>query len=178
MKQSRNPWSVPVAVDYIPDTGLHRAIEAPAEVRAELAELAGLRDLPQLSAEFDLFRQGAGVLVTGRVKAKVGQICVVSLEPMESEIEEAVDLEFTPAAGAPVAKKARKRADGSDEPPEPLVDGTLDLGALATEFLMLGINPYPRKADAEFAAPKAEDAGEHPFAALEALKKRPGRGRP
>jgi uncharacterized metal-binding protein YceD (DUF177 family) len=178
MKQSRNPWSVPVAVDDIPDTGLHRAIEAPAEVRAELSELAELRELPQLSAEFDLFRQGTGVLVTGRVRAKVGQICVVSLEPMESVIEEAVDLEFAPAAGAPAAKKARKRADGGDEQPEPLIDGMLDLGALATEFLMLGINPYPRKENAEFAAPMVEDEGEHPFAALEALKKRPGRGRP
>jgi uncharacterized metal-binding protein YceD (DUF177 family) len=137
-----------------------------------------LRELPQLSAEFDLFKQGAGVLVTGRVKAKVGQICVVSLEPMESEIEEAIDLEFAPSAAEPVAKKARKRANGSDEPPEPLVDGTLDLGALATEFLMLGINPYPRKPGSQFAAPVVEDAGEHPFAALEALKKRPGRGRP
>jgi uncharacterized metal-binding protein YceD (DUF177 family) len=177
MKQSRNPWSVPVAVDELPETGLHRAIEASAEVRAELAELAGLRELPQLSAEFDVFKQGAGVLVTGRVKAKVGQICVVSLEPMESEIEEAVDLEFAPMAGAPVAKKARKRANGSDEPPEPLVDGMLDLGALAAEFLILGINPYPRKPGSQFAAPKVEDGGEHPFAALEALKKRPGRGR-
>jgi uncharacterized metal-binding protein YceD (DUF177 family) len=178
MKQSRNPWSVPVAVDDLPDTGLHRTIEAPAEVRAELAELAGLRELPQLSAEFDLFKQGAGVLVTGRVKAKVGQICVVSLEPMESEIEEAIDLEFAPVDGLPAAKKARKRANGSDEPPEPLVDGMVDLGALATEFLMLGINPYPRKPGSQFALPVVDDGGEHPFAALEALKKPTGRGRP
>ena len=178
MKQSRNPWSVPLAVDDLPETGLHRAIEASAEVRAELAELAGLRELPQLSAEFDVFKQGAGILVTGRVKAKVCQFCVVSLELMESEIDEAVDLEFAPMAGVPAAKKARKRAHGSDEPPEPLVDGMLDLGALATEFLILGINPYPRKPGSHFAAPPAEDAGEHPFAALEALKKRPGRGRP
>ena len=57
------------------------------------------------------------------------------------------------------------------KPPEPLVDGKVDLGALATEFLMLGIDPYPRKAGAEFAPPKVEDAGEHPFAALAALEK-------
>ena len=30
MKKTGNPWSVPVAVDDIPDTGLHMAIEAPA----------------------------------------------------------------------------------------------------------------------------------------------------
>ena len=45
------PWSVPVAVDDIPHTGLHLEIEAPAHgVRAELAKLASVRDLPQLSA--------------------------------------------------------------------------------------------------------------------------------
>ena len=52
----------------------------------------------------------------------------------------------------------------------------MDLGALATEFLILGIDPYPRKAGAQFAPPKLEDAGEHPFAALESLKKNLGGG--
>ncbi len=45
-----------------------------------------------------------------------------------------------------------------DEPPEPLVDGKIDLGAIATEFLLLGIDPYPRKAGAEFAPVKTDDA--------------------
>lgn len=174
MKKSANAWSAPVAVENISDTGLHLEIDAPAEVRAELAELAEVRELPQLSAVFDLVRVGAGVQVTGRLKAKVGQTCVVTLEQIESVVEEAIDLEFAPlAAGAaePSPKTARKRARG-DEPPEPLINGTLDLGALATEFLILGINPYPRKADAQFAPPQVEDGGEHPFAVLEILKKR------
>jgi hypothetical protein len=92
-------------------------------------------------------------------------------------VVEAVDLKFAPTAdGAARAGPAagRKRTRGYEEPPEPLVGGQLDLGALATEFLILGIDPYPRKPGAEFAAPKAEDGGEHPFAALEALKKRLG----
>ena len=94
MKKTANPWSVPVAVDDIPDTGLHMATEAPAAVRAELAELAEVRDLPQLAAVFDLTRQGAEVHVTGQVSARVGQTCVVTLEPIESAVEEAVDLAF------------------------------------------------------------------------------------
>ena len=39
-----------MAVEDIPETGLHMEIEAPAEVRAALAKLAGLNDLPQLKA--------------------------------------------------------------------------------------------------------------------------------
>ena len=68
-------------------------------------------------------------------------------------------------------------ADGktSDkDPPEPLIDGRLDLGAVATEFLLLGIDPYPRKAGAQFGALKSDDDIARPFAALEALKKRMG----
>ena len=77
-----------------------------------------------------------------------------------------------PGAEAGPPASGRKRSLGGEEPPEPLVDGKVDLGALATEFLILGIDPYPRKAGAQFAPPKVEDAGEHPFAALESLKKR------
>ena len=61
-----------------------------------------------------------------------------------------------------------------EEPPEPLIEGKVDLGAIATEFLLLGIDPYPRKAGAEFAAVNTADDSARPFAALEALKKRLG----
>ncbi|MGH6727908.1 MAG: YceD family protein [Pseudolabrys sp.] len=167
---------MPVVVDEIPESGLHVEIEAPAAARAAVAELAALRDLAQLSAVFDLTSQGATVQVSGQVTARVGQTCVVTLEPIESTVEEAVDLEFAPvpAGGVePPPKGARKRAQSDNEPPEPLVDGTVDLGALATEFLILGVDPYPRRAGAQFAAPKVENTGEHLFAALAALKKRP-----
>lgn len=169
MEKTGSPWSAPVAVEDIPDTGLHVEIEAPAAVRAELAKLAAVRDLPQLFAVFDLTRQGAGVHVSGQVNAQVGQTCVVTLEPIESRLEEAVDVVFAPSAVA--AAKS-----GDEEPPEPLVGGKVDLGALATEFLLLGIDPYPRKPGAEFAPPKVEDSGERPFAALATLKKRLGGG--
>ena len=117
---------------------------------------------------FDLTRRGEGVRVTGRVKARVGQTCVVTLEPIESDLGEAVDLVFA----SPEASQTK--AGDADEPPEPLADGSLDLGAIATEFLILGIDPYPRKAGAEFAPVNADDGDAHPFAGLEALKKRLG----
>jgi len=166
----KSPWSVPVALEDIPDTGLHVEIEAPAAVRAAVAELANVRDLPQLSAVFDLTRRGAGAHASGRLSARVGQTCVVSLEPMESTLDEPIEVTFSPSSDAVSTE--------DEEPPEPLVGGTLDLGALATEFLLLGIDPYPRKAGAQFAPPKVEEGGEHPFAALATLKKGLGSGKP
>ena len=67
-------------------------------------------------------------------------------------------------------------AQESDEGPEIMQSGVVDLGAVATEFLILGIDPYPRKAGAVFAAPSAStrEPADHPFAALAALKSRPG----
>ena len=166
----KTPWSVPVAVDDIPDSGMHIEIEAPASARAGVAGLAAVRELPQLAAVFDLVRQGAGVHVSGQVSARVGQTCVVSLEPIENAVSETIDVTFAPQAAA--------SAKGDDELPEPLVDGMVDLGALATEFLLLALDPYPHKEGVQFAPPKLEEGGEHPFAALETLKKRLGSGKP
>jgi hypothetical protein len=169
-------WSVLVA--DIADSGLHLEIEAPAEARERLAELAGLRTLPRLSAVFDLARQGSRVHVTGKVSATVGQTCVITLEPIDNAVEEVVDLTFAPMpVGLPAAEAAGRHGRVATEPPEPLIDGTIDLGALASEFLMLGIDPYPRKAGAQFAPPRRADDGPHPFAALEALKKQSGSGK-
>lgn len=172
MEKAAVPWSAPVAVEEIPDTGLHVAIEAPVEARGAIARIAGLRDLPAVTAEFDLERRGSDVAVSGRVRACVGQTCVVTLDPIENEIDEPISLIFSPAT----AGDASASAPGASEPPEALVDGRIDLGALTTEFLLLAIDPYPRKPGAAFATPKTRDEGEKPFAALEALKKRLGGG--
>jgi hypothetical protein len=169
-------WHVPVRVEDIPEAGLHLELEAPAPVRAALAPAAGLRSLPELTAVFDIARRGRSVHVGGTVQARVGQICVVTLEPIENRVIEEVDLLFSPDVPAipeAVQGEAHSIGHGADEeePPEPLVGGTLDVGAVATEFLMLGIDPYPRKAGAEFTSPAADDEGTRPFAALAALKK-------
>ena len=137
-----------------------------------------MRDLPRLSGSFDLERRGAAVHVRGRVSALVGQTCVVSLEPMESAIDEPVDVTFAPPPPGAEASESEalghQLGEAEEEPPEPLIGGAVDLGALATEFMMLGIDPYPRKPGATFTPPNVGDEGAHPFAALAALKKRPG----
>jgi hypothetical protein len=177
MDKSPQNWHVPVTVEDIPETGLHLELEAPEAVRAALAPAAGLRNLPELRASFDLSRRGNAIHVGGRVEATVGQTCVVTLEPIDNRVCEDVDLLFSPDA-APVAAAENEvgHTADEDEPPEPLVGGVVDLGAVAAEFLMLGIDPYPRKAGAEFTSPAPADEGEHPFAALAALKK-PGPSR-
>src|SRR5215510_13303121 len=105
MEKNQNPWSVAVALDDIPETGLHLEIEAPESARSDLVALANLRELLRLSAVFDLARRGAGVRVTGQVSARVGQTCVVTLEPVESDLMESIDLRFAPQLTGTIQSK-------------------------------------------------------------------------
>ena len=173
------PWRVPVELAHVSaETGAHFALTADADARAAIAKIAEISELPRLDATFDVTRQrDDGLHVVGQVSATVGQNCVVTLEPLVSEIEEKVDLLFSPPL--PGLELERDEGDesgkrsGRSKPnldgPEPLLDGAIDLGALAIEFLVLGIDPYPRKPDAKFEPPQDLKPDPGPFAALAGL---------
>ena len=167
---SEKNWSHPVRLEDIPETGRRFELSPDAATRSALARLAGVNDAPRLHADFDVRRVGDGLRVIGRVTGAVGQTCVVSLDPLENEVEEAIDLLFSPAGQvSTTAVDVGEQSDAS----EPLVDGMVDLGAIATEFFLLGIDPYPRKPGAVFAGQHGGEsrAATSPFAALAALKK-------
>jgi hypothetical protein len=173
--KQRDPWRAHVAVAQIPDTGLHRDIEADKTSRQAMAEIAGLREVVYARASFDLQHGSGGqVHVAGRVRARIGQTCVVTLDPVESEIDEAVDLIFAPGGQSlPLIADDDGAGEATEvaDTPEPIVDGVIDLGRLATDVLFLAIDPYPRKEGAVFEPPMvAADPADHPFAALKALK--------
>jgi hypothetical protein len=187
MTDSADPWSVPVAVEQIPDTGLHRDIEASAAAREAMAELGGLREILSASASLDVTpKSGGRVHVEGRIRARIGQTCVVTLDPIESEIDEPIDLIFAPPEQIPemaaLVDEAAESAVEIPDPPEPIVNGVIDLGRLATDALFLGVDPYPRKPNAVFEVPVVPpDPEDHPFAALKALQldpKTPGSNKP
>jgi uncharacterized metal-binding protein YceD (DUF177 family) len=179
MPDSDLPWSFPVLVTQLPETGLHQVLEATPAQRNLLAAAAGVNAVLRVVATFDVIpAPGGHVNVTGRVRARVEQTCVVSLDPVENDIDEAVTAIFAPPSQIPSSPKSVQREQVEDteipDPPEPIVNGAIDLGQLAAEFLVLGIDPYPRKPEAAFVLPQIpEDPDEHPFAALKALKARP-----
>ncbi|MFO1136868.1 MAG: DUF177 domain-containing protein [Rhodoblastus sp.] len=191
-KQREAPvWSAPLVVMETPPQGVDITLEADQAVRERLAELNGLLALSSATAKLHATRRGReGLHVTGEVRARVMQTCVVSLEPFESEIVEPVDVEFEPSrtprpARAETEQMSRRRRaarppveedeEGMDDlnAPDEIVDGKVDLGALASEFLTLGIDPYPRKPGVAFQEPQAESATISPFARLAARKTDP-----
>jgi hypothetical protein len=179
-----SPFSRPVAIASVGESGQRLKLKASEAECAALAEQDGLVALRDLVVEAQLFRRGReGLLAKGRVSALVTQTCVVTLEPFEARVEEPFELEFAPQAEAEAAyeramaeieaahDKAAALAEQRD-PPDPIIDGKIDLGVLAAEFLAMGLDPHPRKPGAHFEnliTPAEEKASA--FGALSALKK-------
>lgn len=172
-----DPWRSPVAVAQIPERGLHRELDAEETERKAIADIGGLREVISAHASFDVtLKSGGRVLVTGHVRARIGQTCVVTLDPIETEIDEPIDLMFAPPEQIPALSDLADDATDADDvdPPEPIEGGVIDLGRLATDALFLAIDPYPRKPDAVFDHETTpSDPKDHPFAALKALKAKP-----
>jgi Large ribosomal RNA subunit accumulation protein YceD len=192
MMNTVDPWRVPLTVAQIPDTGLHRDFEADRAAREAIAKAGGLREVLSASASLDVTpKSGGRVHVTGHVRARIGQACVVTLDPIENEIDEPIDLVFAPPEQIPdlsdLVDEAAESETEIPDPPEPIINGVIDLGRLATDALFLAVDPYPRRPDAIFKPPlEIADPSDHPFAALKALmpdakppapKKKPGRPR-
>jgi uncharacterized metal-binding protein YceD (DUF177 family) len=174
-----DPWRVPVAVAQIPETGLHRDLEADQAIRNAVADVGGLREVLSVQASFDVTPMSGGRFqVAGHVRARVGQTCVVTLEEIENDIDEPIDLIFAPPEQIPQMAALVDEAEEGDEetpdPPEPIENGMIDLGRVATDALYLAVDPYPRKPGAVFEPVlEAADPEDHPFAALKALKAEP-----
>ena len=183
MIEKPDPWRVPIAVAQIPDTGLHRDLEADRAICAAVADVGGLREVLSVKASLDVTPMSGGRYhVAGYVRARIGQTCVVTLDPMETEIDEPIDQIFAPPDQIPQMadlvdegqENDRSSDAGIPDPPEPIENGIIDLGRLATDALYLAVDPYPRKPDAVFEPlVEAPDPEDHPFAALKALQVAP-----
>jgi uncharacterized protein DUF177 involved in 23S rRNA accumulation len=171
------PFSRVVRVDALPREGETVAVEASPAEREALAAFLGLPAIGVLTATLRLVPEGrGGARVTGAVHGECTQTCVVSLEPFPATVDEAVDVRFAPrAAASPGAPRETQTASLEEEDePDPLIDGKIDLGALAAEFFALGLDPYPRKPGVIFDSPEEPRGTVSPFAAL-AQRAKPGR---
>ncbi len=167
-----------VPVDEVPEQGLDLTISADAATRQALAAADGLAGIESLEADFHVARRGlAEFNVSGSLRARITQVCVLSLEPFDTDIVEEIDVDFAPAAALATAQASTilggAGAMEQRDPPDPIVDGVVDVGALAAEFLALGLDPYPKKPGVEFVPIKVpEEEDERPFAILKKLTDR------
>ena len=161
------PLSRLVDVGRVPPRGQEVQVVATAEECVALAKDFGLPAIQSLLGIYQLTTSAKGINVTGLVKASITQICVTTLEPFDSIIEEEVEVDFAESSGMP----AEPPTDINEyNPPDEIVNGQIDLGALTAEFLALGLDPYPRKPGIDFSYQDPADEKDSPFAALGKLK--------
>lgn len=133
------------------DETVERIVATPAE-REALAGRLELQALDQLDVELRLKRVRGGqvIRVSGRIAAEVVQTCVVTLNPVRNRIDESFVSYFAPAHMVRQDVVELDIDPEAEEEPEALQDGGIDVGELATQYLSLALDPYPRCPDVEF----------------------------
>jgi uncharacterized metal-binding protein YceD (DUF177 family) len=140
--------------------------------RGAIARRLDLGSLDQLEAHVSLSRSGDVVRADGRIGAALQQTCVVTGEPVPSHVDEPFSLVFVPEPDALADEEVEL---GEDDCDMVFYDGAIiDLGGAIADTLALGLDPYPRSAEADAALKDAgvmSEAEASPFAALAQLKK-------
>lgn len=150
----------PTAFSLVPD----------AERCAALAGELGLDGLSKLSFEGTVRPAGGDAwTLSGRLRARVTQPCVVTLKPVRTSIEETVERRYSPHLAIPSGDEIEM----PDETLEPLGQ-FIDLAAVMIEELALATPEYPRAEGAEAAGPPAAPEApapdtRRPFAGLDKL---------
>lgn len=146
-------WHHFVSLADVDEDGLDLAIEANEAECAAAARLLEIVGVESLSLEARIWPwHKAGLRLDGRVKGKVRQTCVVTLDPVEELIDEAFQVRFLPERSARTAENSSEiviDALEDEDPPELMTENRIDLGALTVEHLALALNPYPRKKGVE-----------------------------
>ena len=178
-----------VDLDRMGTSGTALEIVATDGERAALARRFGFLGLPAFAARVTVDRgPGGQVVVEGRLRGRIVQACILSLDRVTQELDEAFRVVFKrdlaeerdPESGEAVLSA---QADA----PEPLQGNLLDIGEIVAEQLSLAADPYPRRPGVklEDVLPKPRQGGRpgrneqrrHPFAGLAALRDKPRRGR-
>jgi hypothetical protein len=153
--------SRPVVVAALKPAGEVRRITATDAEAAALARRLGVESVRDLAAEASLKPRAKGqVLVLGQLRATLGRLCVVTLEPMDEVIDQPFAAIFAPAAQAGPAAELALEPEGEDE--EPYDGQGFDLGEYLAQTLAVSLDPWPRSPGAELppAAASAPPQGE------------------
>ena len=184
MTAARFEFSRRVSVSVL--DGRERTIDITADAQecAALATRLGLVDLPNLTARLVLTPADRGaVALDGVLRADVVQACVRTLEPVPAHIEASFERLFAEAERIEEEEPEQPIAVNDEEPPDPIVDETIDLGEVVTEQLALELDPYPKAVGSDFkgfAIESPEKTGEDgeggtdtrgPFSVLARLKR-------
>jgi uncharacterized metal-binding protein YceD (DUF177 family) len=132
-------FSVIISLETIGDQPHLLKISASDEERRALAKRFDLVDIDELSAELALkWRKMNKVLsLKGRFSAKVTQSCVLTLNPIDAEINQELDILFAQNEEDIMSFVDLNETELLDSP-------EIDVGEIVAEELSLSLEPYPR----------------------------------
>ena len=171
-------FSRPVLVDQLPAKVSRQTITAEPGERVALAKRLDLVELISLSAKIELqpLARSGFIRVNGRLTAQVIQTCVVTLAPLAAMVEEDFELTFAPPEAALDEEEEIELSWEQQDPPDPIIDGIIDIGEVVAEHLALALDPFPRAPDAAFQPPPEEpeisNGRPNPFAVLSSLRQK------
>ncbi len=181
-------WSHFIDADEVSGETLRLSITPDNEARKNLVRRLGVESIDSLKADLQLKREQGGmvVYVAGHIHATITQACVVSLDPVESRVNENFEAWFADPDQAIQLSKVKHdkniKVNGEtpileeSEDPEPIIEGQIDLGELVTQHLSLSLDAYPHAEGVEYEygddkPHKTPDAFKNnPFAALKDWK--------
>jgi len=164
-------------------------IAASESERQALVKRFGLLGLPAFSARVTIDRRvGGQVVVEGRLRGKIVQACILTLEPVTQDLDETFRLVFAEGiADEKDPESGEALVSAQADAPEPLSGNMLDVGEIVAEQLSLASDPYPRRPGVKLEdvlpkprqidRPARGEPRRHPFAGLAALRDKPRRGR-
>ena len=177
-------WSQLIRAEEVPQNGKTIELSPDEAMKKALAKQLDIAELKDLKAKLTMSRENAHIIhIKGTLNAKVKQSCVITLEPVESDITDEFEAWYADEKQAVSFKRAQHDAQSKkdlldvpmldeSEDPEPMVNGAIDVADLVTQYLSLSIPPYPTKEGLSYSV-QVEEPKEvknplklNPFAAL------------
>jgi uncharacterized metal-binding protein YceD (DUF177 family) len=142
---------------------------------AECVELATRLKIPEvksLTAHITLRKGLRPDLfdIQGQLKVKVVQECSVTLVPLDETVDETFYETLTTSESALAPKPDE---EDSHQPVELIKDNRIDLGEIISQWVGLGLDPYPRSEETplfQHVEVKTDQKTHNPFGILEGLK--------
>jgi uncharacterized metal-binding protein YceD (DUF177 family) len=178
-----------VDLDRMAHSGAALDVVASESESAALAKRFGFLGLSGFAARVTVdLQMGGQVVVEGRLRGKIVQACVLSLEPVTQILDDAFRIVFRKDLAEELDPESGEAVlNAQADAPEPLTGNMLDVGEIVAEQLALAADPYPRRAGVKLedvlpkpqGGPRRGAPGQqrHPFAGLAALRDKPRRGR-
>lgn len=166
-----------VRVDEVPTEGRKYEFNADEETLALLTQNSPASSVTKFEGHIDMRPIRGGMEAKGKLKAVLQQPCVVTLEPVDEQIDVSIERiylrgeepELDVTANGEVFVDLEASADN-----EWFDSDKIDLSDFIYEQFLLNLDPYPKQEGAQMPDVKDDDdPGEKsPFAALAALKQK------